>query len=224
MTLAFLSCLILALFMLLAGRGLSEAQGAEVDHYLLALSWSPTFCASPEAENENLQCGKNRRFAFVVHGLWPQDHRSRPPQYCRTGESWVPAEQIDEMLLIMPSKSLIIHEWKKHGTCSGLGMEEYFDLTETLFRKVRIPARYLTPLQPVTITPKALIADFVKTNRGLSPDMMSLLCKPRAGRARLQELRICFSLDGQFAQCRPRRRSDCASETLVLPPVRGKID
>ena len=207
--------------MIFAGRGSAAAQGADVDHYVLALSWSPTFCASPEAENENLQCGKNRRFAFVVHGLWPQDRRSRPPQYCRTGESWVPEEQIDEMLPIMPSKSLIIHEWKKHGTCSGLGMEEYFDLTETLFRKIRVPARYLTPLQPVTITPETLIADFVKTNRGLRSDMMTIVCKPRAGRARLQELRVCFSLDGQFSQCRPRRRSDCASETLVLPPVKG---
>jgi ribonuclease T2 len=222
--LALLPCLILALLMLFGGRGSVRAQSAEVDHYLLALSWSPTFCASSEAENESFQCGGNRRFAFIVHGLWPQARGSHSPQYCRTTENWVPEEQIEEMLPIMPSKSLIIHEWKKHGTCSGLGMEGYFDLTERLFRKLRIPARYLMPLQPVYIAPKALIADFVKTNRGLSPDMISLVCKPRAGRARLRELRICFSLDGQFAQCRPRRRSDCASETLMLPPVKGKID
>ena len=213
-----------ALFLLLASHGAAGAQGEEIDHYVLALSWSPTFCASPEAEDESLQCGRNRRFAFVVHGLWPQGSRSRPPQYCPTREDWVPQEQIEEMLPIMPSKRLIIHEWRKHGACSRLGMNDYFDVTQALFRKVRIPARYLTPLQPVTIAPEALISDFVKTNRGLSPDMMALVCKPRSGGARLEELRVCFSPDGRFTQCRHRRRSDCRSHEVVLPPVKSQID
>jgi len=128
------------------------------------------------------------------------------------------------MLPIMPSKSLIIHEWKKHGTCSGLSMSDYFDLTETLFDKVKIPARYLTPLAPVTTTPEGLILDFVKTNQGLSASMLTIVCKPRRGRARLQELRICFSPDGQFTQCRHGRQKDCAATELVLPPVEGKFD
>ena len=221
--LAGLARLTPALFLLLAGGSLAAASD-DIDHYVLALSWSPTFCASEEAEDESLQCGRNRRFAFVVHGLWPQASSARPPQFCPADETWVPRQQIEELLPIMPSKSLIIHEWRKHGTCSGLAMNDYFDLTETLFRKVKIPARYLTPLEPVTTTPQGLISDFIKTNRGLSPDMLALVCKPRAGRARLQELRICFSLDGQFTQCRHGRRSDCAVRELMLPPVKGKID
>jgi ribonuclease T2 len=218
---AGLSRLTLALFLLLTGNGLAAAQGENIDHYVLALSWSPTFCASPEAEDASLQCGRNRRFAFVVHGLWPQGNSARPPQFCESHENWVPQAQIDEMLPIMPSKALIIHEWKKHGTCSGLGMSGYFDFTETLFGNVKIPARYLTPLEPVTTTPDVLISDFVKTNRGLSPEMMTVVCKPRSGRARLRELRICFSPDGQFTQCRHGRQSDCAARELVLPPVRA---
>jgi ribonuclease T2 len=222
--LAALSRFALALFLLLASPQTIQARSPDVDHYILALSWSPTFCASPEAEDESFQCGRNRRFAFVVHGLWPQGNRSRSPQYCPAAENWVPQEQIESLLPIMPSKSLIIHEWKKHGTCSGLGIRDYFALTETLFRKVKIPARYLTPLQPVTITPEALVSDFVKTNRGLSADMISVVCAQRSGRARLQELQICFSPDGQFTHCRPGRTGDCAARELMLPPVRAKID
>jgi ribonuclease I len=69
-----------------------------------------------------------------------------------------------------------------------------------------------------------LISDFVKTNRALSPGMLSVVCKPRSGRSRLQELRICFSSDGQFTQCRHGGQSDCTARELVLPPVKGKID
>jgi ribonuclease T2 len=46
-----------------------------IDHFVLALSWSPSFCALPEAADEVLQCAAGRRFAFVVHGLWPHSQR-----------------------------------------------------------------------------------------------------------------------------------------------------
>jgi ribonuclease T2 len=199
---------------------LPSAQAEDGDHFVLALSWSPSFCATTEAADEARQCGGRRKFAFVVHGLWPQEGR-RPSQYCPTEETWVPEDQIDEMLHIMPSKSLVIHQWRKHGTCSGLSMSDYFRLTRALFGRVRIPARYLSPLEPIVTTPEALIGDFVKTNRDLSSDMMQLVCASRS-LSRLAELRICFSPDGDFAQCSFPPRASCRARTLVLPPVKGK--
>ena len=50
---------------------------------MLALSWSPTYCASPAGANDNSQCAPGRRFAFVVHGLWPQYDKGWP-QDCPT--------------------------------------------------------------------------------------------------------------------------------------------
>ena len=44
------------------------------------------------------------------------------------------------MLDIMPSKRLIFHEYRKHGTCSGLGVDGYFDLARRLFESVKIPS------------------------------------------------------------------------------------
>ena len=46
------------------------------------------------------------------------------------------------MLDIMPSKKLIFHEYRKHGTCSGLGVDGYFDLARRLHDKVQIPTRF----------------------------------------------------------------------------------
>jgi ribonuclease T2 len=211
------------LFRLTAGVALVAAvitsvAAASVQQFVLALSWSPTFCASPESSDDELQCDGARPFSFVVHGLWPQMERG-PPVFCRSRERWVPEEQIAEMLPIMPSKQLVIHEWRKHGTCSGLSMEEYFDLTERLFDRVNIPARYLSPRVPISITPSHLVSDFVKSNRGLSAEMLEVVCSSRARQSTLKELRLCFSTAGEFTQCTGKARAHCRAEMLVLPPV-----
>ena len=41
----------------------------------------------------------------------------------------------------MPSgqRNLVDHEWSRHGTCSGLGMQPYFEALRTAAGRVRIP-------------------------------------------------------------------------------------
>jgi ribonuclease T2 len=186
------------------------------DYYALALSWSPSFCADHGGDP---QCAPGRAFAFVVHGLWPQYNKGWP-QNCRAGQRRVPEDVIESMLDIMPSKKLIIHEWKKHGTCSGLSVKKYFDSTRDFYRMVRVPARYLSPTADVLTTPEQLVTDFVKTNAGLTSDMLSVQCGNSRGRARLAELRVCLSKAGDFQKCGSNERQSCRAETLVMPKVR----
>jgi ribonuclease T2 len=210
------------LFLLLAAvllGGQAKSPEAKFDYYAMALSWSPTYCAAHQ--NDKQQCGIGRSFAFVVHGLWPQFEKGWPSD-CSTTESWVEQSQIDAVLDIMPSKKLIIHEWKKHGTCSGLSQKDFFGLTRTLFEKVRIPARYLSPTADVETTPDQLVTDFVKTNKNLNADMISVQCgRSKGNKARLSELRICFDRDGVFRKCGENEQKSCRAETLVMPRVRG---
>jgi ribonuclease T2 len=211
---------LLALLQLtIAAAGAVGTAPGNFDYYALVLSWSPTYCAGEAGGSDEQQCGPGRRFAFVVHGLWPQFEKGWP-QYCDTRERWVPEEEITAMLSVMPSRRLVIHEWRKHGSCSGLGVSDYFARTRTLFAKVRIPARYLGPTADILTTPKQLTADFIKTNRDLAATMISLHCGNRSDRARLSELRICFGLDGAFRQCGGNERRQCRAETLILPRVR----
>ncbi len=189
------------------------------DYFTLSLSWSPTYCGTPAGAGDHQQCSPGRRYAFVVHGLWPQYDRGWP-ESCPSAETWVSEEVIDSMLDIMPSKKLIIHEWKKHGTCSGVSMADYFRATRLLFQRVRIPARYLSPTATVTTTPEQLVTDFVKTNRNLTADMISVQCGNALDRARLSELRICLDRRGNFSQCGENERRQCRARALVMPPVR----
>ena len=39
------------------------------DYYVMALSWSPSYCESHPDEDE--QCA-HKGYGFVLHGLWPQ--------------------------------------------------------------------------------------------------------------------------------------------------------
>ncbi len=160
-----------------------------------------------------------RRFAFVVHGLWPQYERGWP-RNCDSSEPRVPEERIGAMLDIMPSRNLVIHEWRKHGSCSGLSQKDYFGATRSFFGKVRIPARYVAPRADIVTTPVQLAADFVKTNRELTAAMISVQCGNARDRARLAELRICFDKAGSFIACGANEAAQCRARQLVMPPVR----
>jgi ribonuclease T2 len=50
----------------------SDRRAEDFDYWTLAPSWSPTYCGSTEGHDNAEQCGPGRRYAFVVHGLWPR--------------------------------------------------------------------------------------------------------------------------------------------------------
>ena len=216
----FILSIITALLISLSLTNLSQARGqaGEFDYYTMALSWSPTFCQSPSGRNARRQCNSSRGYAFVLHGIWPQYERGWPSN-CYVRDNWVPRDVVNSMLDIMPSKKLVIHEWRKHGTCSGLSPRRYFSLSRELFEKIKIPARYINPQKPVVVTPKQLETDFLKTNKNLRADMISISC----GRGqRLRELRICFNKRGDLTPCgiNENQRKLCRAREIIMPPVR----
>jgi hypothetical protein len=103
-----------------------NAPGA-FDFYVLALSWSPSFCESAKERAPNgrpdPQCN-GRPFTFIVHGLSPE-YEQGFPSYCQ-----VPAQRLDRTtvsaaLELMPSPRLIFRQWDRHGTCFGLTPHGY---------------------------------------------------------------------------------------------------
>lgn len=209
----------------LASLTSAAAAGAEIpgkfDYYVLALSWSPSFCAGEGAAKKSRQCAGTRPYAFVLHGLWPQ-YETGWPDHCDTGaKPWVPRQLINSMLDIMPARNLVIHQYKKHGTCSGLGPERYFETARKAFEAIAIPQRYLSPRKPILVSPREIENDFLKTNQSLTPDMISIAC----GRnKRLREVRICFTRDLELRACGANEAQSklCRLNRIVMPPVRGR--
>jgi ribonuclease T2 len=212
------------------GRGAGDRDGSarehqpgDFDYYLLALSWSPTYCADVGEERRDPQCSfaGGRPYAFVLHGLWPQYERGWPSNCRSPDRGYVPGPVADRMLDIMPSKRLLFHEYRTHGTCSGLGVDGYFDLARQLYTKVRIPSRFASPVdERMTIAPDELISEFMAANPQLKPDMIAVVCGGAGNR--LREVRICFDRGGAFRACGRNENQArlCSADRMYVPPVR----
>ncbi len=213
--------LLLTLLTGLAAPAQAQSPGrpGDFDYLTLALTWSPSFCSEPRNRRER-QCRRtNRPYAFVLHGVWPQYEKGWP-EFCRTRKKpWVPRKVIDSMLDIMPSPKLVIHQFRKHGVCSGLTAERYFRLSRILFERVKIPRRFINPGQGLSLTPRDVEEAFLKANPKLEPEMIAVSC----GRSkRLREVRICFNKKGRFRQCsvNENQRRLCRQRKVFMPPVR----
>ncbi|MCA6114802.1 ribonuclease T2 [Bradyrhizobium sp. WSM 1738] len=219
-----ISRLLISLAFVLVSAGMAEAQDrrqnapGEFDFYVLALSWSPSFCeAAAERGNSGrsqVQC--SRPYSFVVHGLWPQYERGFP-EYCQRPAPRLDRNIMTSMLDLMPAPGLIFNEWDKHGTCSGLGARAYFENIRKARAAVKIPEEFLQLSEEKTIAPGDLEAAFIKINPGLSSSAISVTCSSR----RLSEVRICMSKDMQFRACDEVDRRACRRDEVVMPPVRG---
>lgn len=192
-------------------------EAGQFDFYVLSLSWSPSFCAAAAERHRApaTQCGA-RPYSFVVHGLWPQYDKGFP-EYCQ-----VPAPRLDRaivssMLDLMPAPHLIFNEWDRHGTCSGLSAQAYFDLVRKARAAVKIPPEYANLQQPLSVTPAAVEDAFIKANPDLSRNGMAVGCNKK----RLTEVRICLSKELKFRNCAEIARGNCRREQLIMPPLRG---
>jgi ribonuclease T2 len=198
-------------------------EAGRFDYYSLVLSWSPSYCAGLRRDGYDPQCHRRdgKRYSFILHGLWPQHERGWPENCQTRHRPFVPQSVIDGMLDIMPSPRLVIHEYRKHGTCSGLGPEDYYKVSRKLFQKVRVPPRYENPNQAFTVSPAEVVRDFVSVNPDLKPDQLAVVCGGPGNR--LREIRVCFSREGSFRSCGHNEdaRRLCRASRMFVPPVRG---
>lgn len=196
--------------------GLAPAGAAErVDHYVLALSWSPTYCASRKPADEPLQCGLDADRTFIVHGLWPNT-ADAAPSYCRTGARPPSRRVVDGVLDIMPSPGLVRYQWKKHGTCSNLSPADYFAVMRRAREKVQVPAGLATIRETIRVRPEVLRAAFLKANPGMKEDGIYIACRGDD----LVDVRICLTPDLGFRACPGVARQRCRTKVLEVDPPR----
>lgn len=194
-----------------------SAAGADFDFWVLSLSWSPSYCEAEGEDANRQQCGAGRSYAFILHGLWPQYERGWP-EHCETDQPLdVDGELMRGMYRLMPSSGLIRHQWRKHGTCSGLTQEEYFALARRAHGRVAIPRAYRTAGKATIAEPDAVEDAFIAANPGLPSDGIAVTCDER----RLREVRICLSKDLTFRACPEVNSRACRLDRAAMPASRG---
>lgn len=187
------------------------------DFYVLALSWSPSWCASQgDRASASVQCAGPRPFGFVVHGLWPQFDKGFP-ESCPVSTPGPDRALVDSMLDLMPSPGLVRHQWRKHGTCSGEAPAAFFADVRQAATRVTIPPAFRAPAAPAQVDPAAVEAAFLAANPGLPADAIAVTCDKR----QLREVRVCLDRDLKgFRACAEVDRRSCRRSAVLMPAVR----
>ncbi|MFA5937937.1 MAG: ribonuclease T2 [Sinimarinibacterium sp.] len=195
---------------LVLGAAVAADKAGRFDYWVLSLTWSPQFCKS---EPGKAQC--KLPLGFVVHGLWPQ-YEDGYPDYCSERER-VPGELVDRMLPLMPDEKLIQQQWRKHGTCSGMDMSEYFLNVERAWRRVVIPPEFMPDRDAYESSLQAIEKAFIGANPGFDRDSIALQCGGRW----LREVRMCLDRDFQPRACGEDVTDQCRNKISVRP-IRGR--
>lgn len=196
---------------LIAPAAPAQDVAGRFDYYVLALSWSPSWCRAEGQREGADQCDPRRDLGFVVHGLWPQYERGWPSN-CRSPARGPSRRETRAMADIMGSSGLAWHQWRKHGRCSGLDAGQYFDLLRQAAGSIRLPPPLEDADRDLMLSARAVEDAFIAANPGLGRDGITVTCRARA----LQEVRICLTRDLQPRDCGADVRRDCGGD-FVLP-------
>ncbi len=191
--------------------------GQGFDFYVLALSWSPSYCEAEGERANGQQCKAGRPYAFVVHGLWPQFERGYP-ENCPTGNSDVSSDTLRGLYDLMPSAGLIRYQWRKHGACSGLNQQDYFEVLRAARQKIEVPAEFRRLEAYKTLAPAQAERAFLQSNPTMTADSVAVTCDRRY----LREIRICMTKGLEFRACPEVDRRACRLDKVVMPPVRDR--
>ncbi|MGB0438990.1 MAG: ribonuclease T2 family protein [Paracoccaceae bacterium] len=197
-----------------AGHARGERSG-DFDYYVMALSWSASWCAETGDARDSPQCDTGRGHGWVLHGLWPQYDRGWP-SYCPTTARPPSRSMTADMADIMGTGGLAWHQWRKHGVCTGLTARQYFDLSRRAYNSITRPAAFRRLPRAVQIDAQVVEDAFLADNPTLRGDGVTVTCQS----GRIAEVRICLSDDLTPMTCGRDVRRDCAMSDALFPPMR----
>jgi ribonuclease I len=175
---------------------------ADFDFYLLAMTVHPAFCADGHAGKA--ECLAGHAAPLSIHGLWPESEQPGTyPRDCPGPPLDLAGPLESELVALMPGMTdgLHRHEWRRHGTCSGLGDDDYFRHTLRMARSLDQALRgHLTTLAGRSTTAAELRSHANRAQAGLGGSLTfhcrTLRDAPVRGEPYLIEIRQCVDDDG----------------------------
>ena len=190
-------------------------KSGDFDYYVLALSWSPTWCKLTGDNRNADQCDSKHDYGFIVHGLWPQ-YEQGWPSYCRSKHRAPSRSMTSAQSDFMGSGGSAWHQWKKHGSCSGLSAQEYYNTAKEAYSQFSMPAILRQVTEQINLPAKVVEQAFLEENQNLEANQITITCKQN----HIQEARICLTKDLAPRKCGSDVIRDCTSKNAILAPVR----
>ncbi|MEO0912437.1 MAG: ribonuclease T2 [Pseudomonadota bacterium] len=190
-------------------------KAGEFDYYVMALSWSPSWCALEGDTRNSPQCDPREDHGFTLHGLWPQFEEGYPSN-CRTNAADPSRRETGQMADIMGTGGLAWHQWKKHGRCTGLTSRNYFALSREAYTSITRPEIFRKLPESYDLPPKVIEEAFLEANATLLPGGVTVTCKS----GYLAEVRICLTRDLEPRICGRDVQRDCSAGSITMDPIR----
>ncbi|MDH5218679.1 MAG: ribonuclease [Gammaproteobacteria bacterium] len=214
-------------------------KAGDFDYYILSLSWQSAFCEmnqqKPECQKQAV--GDYSATNFSLHGLWPNRRGDKKHRYAYCGVEasavrldkkgrWCDQKDIyaeTELAEKMPGvqSCLQMHEWVKHGSCSGMSIDKYFNISLDLMDDVSSTRLATLVRMNVgrTISRSELLTAWEK-EFPLSRDSLTLRCRKINNQSYLTEIRVALkkkigaSLSSALLN-KPEIRSNCARHITI---------
>ena len=190
----------------------TDASAGDFDYFLLTLSWAPEFCASNPNGRTSIECAPSQHKGLVVHGLWPQYDNGKWPQDCASTPP-VSSGTVNHIMPIMPSKRLIQREWAKHGTCSGMSVQDYFGAIEKLYNGLEVPPEFKKPTSSAQFNSATIEQKFATANNA-PKNAFRISCPQNEFSA----VEVCLNKALQYQAC-PNTVKECRSQQIEVRPV-----
>jgi ribonuclease T2 len=206
----------LVFWMLSAVAAFADGERAgEFDYYVMALSWTPSFCATEGDARGSEQCDAGTGFGWTLHGLWPQ-YEDGWPSYCNTNARNPARADTAEQSSLFGTSGLAWHQWNKHGRCTGLSAGDYYDLSRLAYDRVTRPEIFgkldRTYRFPASVVEEA----FLETNPSLEADGVTVTCRDGF----VREVRICLTRGLEPRECGRDVQRDCSLDIARMDPLR----
>lgn len=199
--------------MICASPLLAQDRAGRFDYYVLALSWSPNWCALEGTARNSPQCDAD--FGWVLHGLWPQYERGYPRD-CQTTARNPSRRDTKAQADLFGTSGSAWHQWNKHGRCSGLSSAAYYDLSRQAYNNITRPAVFRKLTDPVTLPASVVEQAFLRDNPDLHAKGVTVTCKS----GHIQEVRICLTRDLEPRACGRDVSRDCTLDDAMLEPIK----
>lgn len=185
------------------------------DYYVVSLSWSPNWCEIEGDARNSPQCDRGTGHGWILHGLWPQYHRGYP-SFCQTAERPPSRSMTRDMSDIMGTSGLAWHQWRKHGSCTGLSARAYYALSRDAYRRITRPEVFRKLDRDVALPASVVEEAFLKANPTFESDGVTVTCRD----GHIQEVRICMSKTLDPVPCGQDVVRDCRMKNALFTPLR----
>lgn len=183
-----------------SSQGASENRDQQKTDFLFVASWSPAYCAERDPMGKTTQCRRTyaKKFRFIVHGLWPQGGQGMKRNYCKEVSQQLEGNIVNDYFYLMPSSTLMLHQWKKHASCGAFTQKSYFGTIEKLYQKFEINDLFADIEKTHTFQLNDLINKITTDSPMLKAENIVVRCRQN----RFKEIRICLNHDFALRKCR----------------------